>query len=374
MNKKIMTLIMTALIAAAFCMPVMASEMEKDSAGNVFSSGETATLPDSGFHTGFAVGSNVDLSDSEADGSIFAAGQQVTASGASADESMFVAGNTLTLNNIDVDGNVFAAGNMVNIVGNSSANGVYAAGSSVVFEGEAKGLYLAGASVSVKGYIDGDVTIDADTVQIDDGTEITGDLTVRAPSEPTLPDDVEVGNYYYEKAEDNSGDGAVALSIGARILKKITKTLYWAVAMAAFGMLLCWLFNDHLRRAGDYITNRTAPMVVSGIIGWLCTPVAILLLLISYILAPIGGFLLLVYVLLLCAGLAFAGASIARLVFPNMNVFLSALIGIVVLEVVGMIPVIGSLVAIAADMYLIGYVIQVLWLNRLRRKPEIEQL
>jgi hypothetical protein len=51
-----------------------------------------------------------------------------------------------------------------------------------------------------------------------------------------------------------------------------------------------------------------------------------------------------------------------------MNVFLSALIGIGILEIVRIIPVLGTLVGIAADMYLIGYVIQKLWIGRLRKK------
>ena len=362
---------MTGLLAICMCVPAMADDWDIDSAGNVLASGDFVTLPQSGMFSAFAAGQNVDLSDSEADGSVFAAGQQVTASGATIGESLFVGGNSISLNNVKVKGNIYVGGNSVGIIGNSEANGVYAAGNSVTFEGSARAVHLAGTTVSLKGTIDGDVTIDADNIDIADGTEITGELKIRSAKEPKIPDGVETGGYTYEEVSDNT---TVAVSIGAKILKKITKTIYWVVAMAAFGMLLCWLFGDHLRRAGDYIRNRTTPMVVSGILGWLCIPVAVILLLCSYILAPIGGMLLLVYVLLLCAGLAFAGASIARLVFPNMNVFLSALIGIAVLEVAAMIPVLGALVAIAADMYLIGYVIQVLWLNRLRKKPEIEQL
>ena len=362
---------MTAMIAAGLCVPVMADDWEIDSAGNVLASGDFVTLPQSGMFSAFAAGQNVDLSDSDAKGSVFAAGQQVTASGATVGESLFVGGNSVSLNNIEVDGNIYVGGNSVGVIGNSEANGVYAVGNSVTFEGEANAVYLAGTSVSLKGTIDGDVTIDAENIDIADGTEITGELKIRSAKEPKIPDGVEVGGYSYEEVSEET---AAAVSIGAKILKKITKTIYWVVAMAAFGMLLCWLFNDHLRRAGDYIKNRTTPMVVSGILGWLCIPVAVILLLCSYILAPVGGLLLLVYIILLCAGLAFAGASIARLIFPNMNVFLSALIGIAALEIIVMIPVLGALVAIAADMYLIGYVVQVLWLNRLRRKAEIEQL
>ena len=55
-----------------------------------------------------------------------------------------------------------------------------------------------------------------------------------------------------------------------------------------------------------------------------------------------------------------------------MNVFLSALIGIAALEIIRLVPVIGVLVGIAADMYLLGYVIQCLWLNRKQKITKAE--
>jgi hypothetical protein len=50
-----------------------------------------------------------------------------------------------------------------------------------------------------------------------------------------------------------------------------------------------------------------------------------------------------------------------------MNVFLAAAIGIAVLEILKLIPVLGVIVAIVADMYLLAYAIQYVWCNRLRR-------
>ena len=55
-----------------------------------------------------------------------------------------------------------------------------------------------------------------------------------------------------------------------------------------------------------------------------------------------------------------------------MNVFLSALICIAALEVIRLVPFIGIIVGIAADMYLLGYVIQCLWLNRKQKAGAAE--
>ena len=368
MKKKLTTVLMTALIAVMTCVPVFAEQTtDIDSAGYVAVSGDLVTLPASPFFSAFAVGQSVDFGGAEASGSVFAAGQQISGSGAEIGESLFAAGNAINLTNIEVEGNVFAAGNQVTISGESEANAVYACGNALSFEGRTYALYLAGNHVILNGTVDGDATIEAERVDISEDAVVTGNLKIVSANTPEIPDGASINDFDFEETVKESGDEDGSFSIWSLIWGKITKTVYWIVAMAAFGMLLCWLFNDHLTMASDYIKNRTAAVVVSGILGWLCIPVLALALLCSYFLAPIGGIVILAYVLLVCVGLAFAGASLSRLVFPKMNIFLSTLIGIAVLEAVRMIPVVGFLVGAAADMYLIGYVIQRLWLNRLRK-------
>lgn len=372
MKKKIMTLLMAGLVAISVCVPVFAeSDIDEDSAGNVFASGDTVTLPGGPFFTAFAAGQNIDLADSESEGSIFAAGQQLDASGASIGESMYVAGNTITLNNVDVQGNIFGAGNVISIMGESAANGVYLCGQNLSFEGETNKLVAAGNHVTVKGTIRGDADITADSVDIADGTQILGELTITSSKEPTIPSGAEIGKYTYNEsseAGESAAEVATSVGIGSIILNKIKSCFFWIIAMGAFGMLLCWLFDEHLTRAKDYVKNRTGAMVVTGIVGYICIPIAALILCCTCILAPAAGILALTYVLLCCVGLAFAGASLVRLVLPNMNVFLSALIGIAVLEALRMVPVFGTIIGIAADMYLIGYVLQIIWLHRMQKK------
>ena len=366
MKKKLMTVLTAAVIAVMTCVPVFAEQStDIDSAGNVAVSGDLVTLPASPFFSAFAVGNSVDFGGAEANGSVFAAGQQISGSGAEIGESLFAAGNTVNLTNIEVEGNIFAAGNEITISGESEANAVYACGNALSFEGKTYALYLAGNHVILKGTVDGDATIEAEKVDISDDAVVTGKLKIVSANSPEIPDGANISDFDFEEPVNESDGEDGSFSIWSVIWGKITKTVYWIVAMAAFGMLLCWLFNDHLTMASEYIKNRTAAVVVSGILGWLCIPVLVLALVCSYFLAPVGGILMLAYVLLVCVGLAFAGASLSRLVFPKMNIFLSTLIGIAVLEALRMIPVVGFLIGAAADMYLIGYVIQRLWLNRL---------
>lgn len=372
MKKRIFAGFAAMLIAILMCQTVFAeSDTTIDSAGNIFSSGDDVEFSDQSFFGAFTVGKEVDIEDSQVKGAIYAAGQSVSIDDCKVRESVFAAGNDVSVTGCDIDGNVFAAGNNVSVSSGTEANGVYIAGTNVDFYGVAKGLYAGGTNVTIDGVIDGDVTISGQNVEIKDGTVIMGKLTVKSANEPVIADDAEIVDYDYEQVTDDDDDKSAfgAAGIAAAFLKKVTSGLYWIVAMAAFGMILCWLFSEHLETAATFMKTRPGAMVGSGIIGWITIPIVAIMLCCTYILAPVGGMLLIAYVLLLCAGLAFAGASLIRLFLPNMNIFLAALIGIAALEIVRLIPVIGTLVGIVADMYLIGYVIQRLWIRRLRKNP-----
>ena len=368
-RKKITAVLLTALIAVCMCTTVFAGD--SDTAGNYCEAGNVATIPGDAVRSAFLAGQSVNATNGNAIGSLYAAGQEVSVIGTSVGESLYVGGNSVTVSGCTVDGNVFAAGNNV-VVGNGvESAAVYAVGNMLTFEGNADYAYIAGNHVSFGGKVDGDVTIEAESVEIEDGAEITGELKVISADEPDMDDDAKIGSFSFEQVTDDADDADDAVSkvgFGALVIKKLTKCLYWVVAMVAFGMLLVWLFDKHLTQAALWMKERPGAMIGTGIISWMCIPVAAVLVMCSYILAPLGGILLLAYVLLLCVGLAFAGASLVRLFLPDMNVFLSALIGIAALEVVRMIPVIGFVVGVAADMYLLAYVVQSVWQGRLKKK------
>ena len=369
-NRKLITLFVTMMMAVCMCVPAFAADL--DSAGNIFEAGNSVSLPDIPFFGGLIAGQTVSADDTDAEGSVMMAGQSVEMNDGEVGESLYAAGNIISIDDVWVSGNIYVAGNNIVIKG-SESNGAYVVGNQIAFDGVANALYVAGNIVSVKGTINGDAVIEADVVELDDDLEVTGSLTIKSVNEPKVPDNAPIKDFIYEpvsRGEQQGGIGALGLGIGAKILKKLTSCLYWIVAMAAFGMLLCWLAGDHLTKASELVRTKPGAMIGCGIISWICIPVIVIALCCTYILAPIGGMLALLYVLLLWAGLAFAGASLVRIFLPNMNVFLSALIGIAALEVVRMIPFIGTLVGILADMYLLAYVILTLWDNRLKKAEQ----
>ena len=106
-KKRTAAIVMTALLALCMCVPAFAEDI--DSAGNVFESGETVSLPSVPFFGGFIAGRTVGVAGSEAKGSVMAAGQDVNVSGSSVGESLHVAGNNVTVSLTAVEGNLWAA-------------------------------------------------------------------------------------------------------------------------------------------------------------------------------------------------------------------------------------------------------------------------
>ena len=127
--------------------------------------------------------------------------------------------------------------------------------------------------------------------------------------------------------------------------------------MSLLGIVICKLFDEHLSRASELIKTRTGTMIARGIAAWILIPIIAVLLLCTLILAPVGAVILVLYILMLCVGVSFTGASLGRMILPNMNVFLSSTICIAVIEILKQIPYLGILAAIAADVYLLAYVI-----------------
>ncbi len=361
MSKKITALFMTAFLLICTCVPVLAAET--DSAGTVFAADDTVSLDSVPFFTSFACGQSVDITDSKAQGSIMAAGRDVSVGSTVVNESLYIAGEKVTSTGNEVSGNIFAAGNSIDIE-ESSANGVYAAGNEITFGGTSKGFWAAGTKITFSGKVDGDVVLEGDTVKVESGSVVTGELRIVSSKEPEVAEDTSIGSYKYEEIAEKDVSGLSLtgkVSIGSVIWSKVKSCVYWVIAMGVFGVILCWLFNSHLVKAAELIREKPGLMIGTGIISWCAIPVLAIFLCCSYVLAPVGGMLLLAYVLINCAGLAFAGASLARLFLPNMNIYLSAIIGIAVFEVLIMIPFIGILIGIVADMYLIAYVVQTIW-------------
>ena len=113
---------------------------------------------------------------------------------------------------------------------------------------------------------------------------------------------------------------------------------------------------------------RTGAVLGSGAVALVAVPVTVLILCVTVIGFPCAMILLAAYILIMCIAVMFSGATLARLVFPRMNPFLSSAIGVIVLEIAVKVPYLGGLIRIAAIIYTMGTFLQFLWTGRSVRR------
>ncbi|MEK7099840.1 MAG: polymer-forming cytoskeletal protein [Patescibacteria group bacterium] len=336
-------------------------------------------IPDNAYLAGTDVNVTVPLP-----GDMLAAGGTLTVSGTVAGDAM-LAGGTIDIarpvagdvravgGRITVEGPVTGdlvlAGGQITVSGTASSTRI--AGGKVVLTGGATGpVIVYGADVTLGGTYTGDVEVIAsDKLTLQDGTHIKGTLKYNAPQEAGIPPTAVVdGGVTYTGASTYlpTTEEAKRFAIAGAGVFLVVKVI---AAMIAAG-LLAGLFPQFTMRVVDRTLARSPrKFVLLALLGFaavVATPFLILLLALSFVGLAVAVVLALLYVLLLilgylCAGII-AGAALARGVFKRPGVtWRGAVIGTIVLYLIGLIPTIGPLVTLVLAATAMGAILVILY-------------
>ncbi len=339
-----------------------AAEKYVDTGNNAMFAGETVSVDGGVFFGGFGMGQDITVRESSFEDTVFLAGRSISMNDSKIGGSLVCGGYDLTLSNNEIDGNIISGAYSVNIGEKVSSNAVISGSRLFSFSGTANALNVGAERAVINGIVNGDAKITADSVVISSNAKITGKLTVEASSEPEISNQASIGSYEFNQIETTDDDypAEAASSFGS----KAKSALYWAAAMLIIAMLMCWLTPKQITGAGEMLKARTGAVLGSGAVALVAVPVTVLLLCFTVIGIPCAMLLLIAYILLMCTAVMFSGATLARLVFPRMNPFLSSAIGVIVLEIAVKVPYLGGLIRIAAIIYTMGTFLQFLWTGR----------
>ncbi|MEA2701369.1 MAG: hypothetical protein QOE22_78 [Candidatus Parcubacteria bacterium] len=256
----------------------------------------------------------------------------------------------------DVAGDVAAAGGTVTVSG--KARGVYLFGGTLAVTGGASGpVTLYGSDITLSGDFSGDVEIIAsDHFTIGENTHIAGTLRYNAPEQAAIPASAKIdggatytGSYAYVPTKEEARKFALA---GAGIFL-VVRTL---AGMIVAGLLV-GLFPTFAGRIADLALTsggrRTALFALLGFGLFVASPLLILLLLLSFVGAGIGLLLGILYLLLLLLAYIYAGIiagaalrrhALARFSSRTEISWRDAVLGVLVLNLIGFVPVVGPLV------------------------------
>jgi len=299
---------------------------------------------------------------------VIAAGQIINIKSCTAGGDYRLAGQDITIRDSMAGENITAAGQTV-IIKDSIANAIAAAGQGVSFSGTCDTLTIFAEKVYIDGTVSGNVVVGANSVEVGTNARIAGTLYVSAPSDPVMQRGAEVANVEYTKTEKNTSPAPDESSLAGLS----TALTIFIVIMSILGTLIVavlaeWLFRRQTAGAAAMIKERTGALIGTGIVGAIAAPIAVILLICFGITLPVAGGVAFALFAITAVANGFAGTSLFKLVFPNLGRFKCALIGGAIVGIASAIPILGNIVGVLSFMYLLGYVLQSIFLGM--RDPE----
>ncbi len=262
-----------------------------------------------------------------------------------------VAGGRVTVEG-NVGGDLMAAGGIVNV--SAKAKDAHIAGGTVQMSDGANGpVTIYGADVSIAGTFDGNVEIvAADHISIDPSTVIHGTFKYNAPQQADIPDSAVIdggvnyiGANHYLPTTKEAQQFAVAglwVFIFVRLAALLAVT---GLIVGLFPALTDKVIQGTITRNFE----RFVLMFLLGLAGFVAVPILFLLLIVSFVgigIALVIGAAYLVFLLFAYIYAAALAGSMLMWVLKKKTVITwrGALLGVVVLYIVGLIPVVGFLV------------------------------
>lgn len=312
--------------------------------------------------------------DANVTGDLVVAGSVVTVNG-DVSNGVLAAGGTLNLNG-NVANNVRVAGGTVNIEGNIGGDLVIfggnvilgtksvVSGDVIVFAGtlDLKGSVLGSVKntyagdVIIVGNVSGNVQLNqVGTLKLESSAVIGGNLQYSSTTEAVVASDAKVGgNVEYTKVTQSNVQGE---SLGSKFMGMLFGAVMSFVALLVFISLLPKFATNATNSA---IVNPLAKLGI-GFLAIVVTPIALLLLLITFIGWGVMGYLFMIYM----AFFALTGSLSALLVGSLVWKFIkkekdlivnwkTAGIGVVVMAIFKLIPVVGWLAAFVVAMIVFG--------------------
>lgn len=304
--------------------------------------------------TAFVIGEEVRVN-GDINGSLFVLGQRIFISG-EVSGNIYGAAETVIMNGQN-DSEVFLAGESL-VVEESAEVGrdLFAAGMRVRVEGAVpRHLFAAGETLLLANSIGGDAQVAAEQLILNNNAEIAGDLSYDSPNEAQISEEATVAGQTDWTETDSWNMRRNMHGVMSTQTRWVLRVL-WVIGNI-LSALLVWLIVKLFSK--DFWVNTIWPIadmplktIGVGLLALLVTPLAAGLLMITLIGIPVGGIMLLLYGIALYLSkiilALFIGASLFRL-FNRMDdnrEFLLVFIGLLILEILLVIPMINVVTAI----------------------------
>lgn len=271
------------------------------------------------------------------------------------------AGGTITVNG-PVTGDVLIAGGTVNLTEKASVGGdLILAGGTVDIAGSVIGsVRVYGGKVRINSKITGEVWVEAgEQLTFGPKAEVTGKVTYRGPKQAIMEAGAQVSPIQFTATESKSGGGGAfkAFFTGALLIK----LLAWIIAI----LLLIKLMPAKTKTAIEIAHAKPWASLGIGFLALVATPIAVIILFITFIGYYVALAVLSMYVTMLIfsalIGSLFLGNLLIKWLTKKPDQVLdwqSAVIGVAVYMVLSFIPFVGWLACAILMLIALGSLVQ----------------
>lgn len=319
--------------------------------GDLFVAGGSVSIRDAVSGDALLAGGTIE-SRTEVAGDVAIAGGDVTVGG-HVGEDLYAAGGELEID-ARVGGNARIAGGRVRVGPDARIEGgATVAGGTLRLDGTfGRYLNVAGGDVRFGARVLGDVTVHAEELTIEPGTQIDGRLVYHTPTPATLPADATIrgGVQHIATGEAHRYGGWLGNRLGAGL------SWVWLIGLFLVGLLIAFALPAFASSTSAAIAARPWVSLGLGLVLLVCVPAVVVVLLITIIGIPLALILMMLYFVALLAGyvigalfLADRGLALLRRGAEGgrgLRVLALAIV-LVLLALLAFVPLLGGLVRAA---------------------------
>jgi len=245
-------------------------------------------------------------------------------------------------------------GNVLVDRGETVPGDVFVADGDVLIRGTVKGDVIAGTGdVVIRGTVGGDVVTGTGQATLGRAARVSGDL-VYFKHKPVVTRGAEVAGETKD-AGGEIGDVLQAIAIGAWIAV--------SVSLLLFGIILLLLAPKAGEAIGRTARARWGMSIGVGVAAFILLPLIVGLAMVTVIGIPLGVILLFLLVPLYAMAYCASAFAVGRLILKN-SVILAFVVGIVILELLSLVPILNAFVGLLALIFGLGLLFTTLFRAR----------
>lgn len=337
------------------------------------------------FNNDITTPNEFEIINENANNNIMKFGSNVVATG-TAEDLILLAGESVVSNAFGKY--AFIVGSEITISENIEKD-AFIAGKSIVINGNIeRDLYIVGNSVIISGNVDRNINICATSLEISEGSTVGGNINATAVGMLKIADGATVnGTVRCSEASTISIPEGIKTSITPAeideefnqptIFDDVGSMFFWIFANVLFfslALLLCPAMFEKIRNAYE---NKKGKVYLTSL-GWgavmlFAIPFLAIILMITIIGAIAGFAALIMYLILMMISTITVGYLLGTTIFSKTkaNKWVCGLTGIVILEVVSLVPYIGGMISFAKILIGLGVVVELFKKQEIAPKEDL---